>query len=464
MNWIYPLYICEFLLFFLAFFLSKKDIMAPSVIMCVMFILSTTVAILAADQVKIKYGLESFEILIAGISTFIIAEALFQRWFQRKVTPSVKMRLLNELQKQPFYAVHIQGWLIVVAILIDVPLILWYLREMMNLAGGFGGAVRSIVAQTVVTSWDDQLINPLLGQLMKVVKALGYIAGFVLIQRILAKEKKPLYTAGLLTLMGLGLVSAFISASRGEVLQFLSALLAEYNILWHQKNGWNRNLSWKLIRIGLICIVVGIPVFYYSVVWMGRTAMKDLRTITEATNIYVGYPIYLFDLYVKDPSVPVVFGEESLIGVNTFLSKFLGMDVFVRSNHLEYHYSNGHFMGNVYTFFRRPLHDFGFGGMLVFTILVALLFSWLYYGKIKWKPRTVGTDCWSLIYGHLFYWIVLSSIDQYSQSYVSINVFTILLIIAVGYHLLSGIVYTSTGFKYRKSRRQVRRRIRIGVR
>ena len=76
--------------------------------------------------------------------------------------------------------------------------------------------------------------------------------------------------------------------------------------------------------------------------------------------------------------------------------------------------------GNVYTFFRRPLHDFGFGGMLLFTVLVAWLFAWIYYGKIKWRD-TKATPYWIMLYGYLFYWIVMMSIDQYGHSYLSVT-------------------------------------------
>ncbi len=448
MNWIYPLYICELILFFTAFHLSKKDIMAPSVIMCVMFIISTTVAISAADQVEINFGAESFGILVAGISTFILTEALLQRWFQRGITRKVKTQRLFELQNRPFHATHIQRWLIVAAIVVEVPIVLWYLHDLHSAVGGFGGEVRAIVTQSLGN--DDPVVNPVLYQLMKIVKALGYISGFVLIQRILAKEKGFFYMVGLLTLMVLGMISSIVSASRGGILQFLTALLVEYNILWHQKNGWHYNLSYKLIRFGFLCIITIAPLFYYSVVWMGRTDPEDMREMTEVINIYVGYPIYLFDLYVKEPVAPVGFGEESLTGVNVFLNKFMGIESEVRNVNLEYHFENGFFLGNVYTFFRRPLHDFGFAGMLVFTALVALLFSWIYYGKIKWKTRTVGTDCWSIVYGYLFYWVVLSSIDQYSQTYISLNTLTILLTMIVMYRLMTGIVKTPDGLKYRK--------------
>ena len=463
MNWIYPLYICEFLLFFLAFFLSRKDIMAPSVIMCVMFILSTTIAILAGDQVQICYSAESFGILIAGIFTFVLAEFIFRYCFQRKNMHKIKGGFSYLQQYQSFTAVHIQSWLLVVAIVIDVLILLWYLHDLLLIAGSFGRAVRAITVQTTASSWKDMLLNPFLTQLIKIVKALGYISGFVLIQRVLAKEKDIFQTVGLMILLVLGLIPGIVSASRGEILQFLSALIVYYNILWHQKNGWERSLVSKLIRIGVICIAVGIPLFAYSVVWMGRTSLKDMRTITETVNRYLGYPIYLFDMYVKDPSVPVVFGEESLSGVHTFMNKFFGMNIAVRNVNLEDRYFNGYSLGNVYTFFRRPLHDFGFLGMLIFTALIALFFAWIYYGKIKWHPRTMSTDCWSLVYGRLFYWILTSSIAQNSQTYISLNVLIQLMIIAVGYRLLNGIRITDTGLKYTRRRIPAGKKKRMAI-
>lgn len=450
MNWIYPLYICEYLLFFVAYFLSKKDIMSPSVVMCIMFLLSTTIAILAADQVQIVFGMESFGILVAGISTFILAETIFQHWFQRNVTRKVEMQRIFETQNESFCVSNPHGLVIIIAIIIEIPILIWYLREMLRIAGGFGGAVRSIIVNTVVTSWNDAIVNPLLTPLLKITKALSYISGFILIQRLLAKEKGALYITGLLSLMSFEVIVAMVTGSRGEMLEFISALLIEYSILWHQKNGWHRNLSWKLIRIGIIVIAVGIPLFYYSALWMGRTKLGIMRPMTEIVNIYLGYPIYNFDLYVKQPSIPYrhSFGEESLIGVNTFLSKYLGINTYVRNVNLEYHYSNGYFLGNVYTFFRRPLHDFGFVGMLIFTVLVAFLFSWIYYGKIKWRRRTITTDCWSLTYGYIFYWIVSSSIDQYSHAYVSLNNIVVVLLMFIIYHLLNNVVVTPFQVKY----------------
>ncbi len=93
---------------------------------------------------------------------------------------------------------------------------------------------------------------------------------------------------------------------------------------------------------------------------------------------------------------------------------------------------------NVYTFFRRPLHDFGLVGMYLFTAFVAVLFAYIYYGKIKYRDY-VKAEKWTLLLGYLYYWIVCSSIVQYSVAYISYGtVSTLIVIFLIFYYLVNG--------------------------
>ena len=84
------------------------------------------------------------------------------------------------------------------------------------------------------------------------------------------------------------------------------------------------------------------------------------------------------------------------------------------------------------------MHDFGLLGMYIFVALIAILFSYIYYGKIKYRTRSLKTTRWTLVYGYLYYWIVLSPIDQYSSAYVSAGTIIILFVIIFLYSFLSG--------------------------
>lgn len=438
MEYVYLLFAVEILLFFFAFFASSQDIMAPSVVMCGMFLISTVAAILLGSNFHVKYGFDSFAILSVGIFTFVLSEIVFRWIFQIKITAVKKERIISELQTKPFTVVPVQKWMITALVIYDAILMIWYTRTMIAVYGGIGGVVRSVSVQTTYVDFSESVINPIRLALLKVVEISGYIAAFILCQEIVAKEKRW-STIQLLIIIAMSQWPSVVGAARGSILRFIVAILIEYYILWHQKNGWHRNLSWKYLRIGMVCLLAGIPLFYYSLKWMGRAVTS---TLSEHTLSYLGQSIWLFDNFVKQPTKPIIFGEESLTGIHRFIKRFLKIDQFIRNDNLETRFFAPGYAGNVYTFFRRPLHDFGFIGMIIFTILVSFLFSSIYYGKIKWKRRNIHTDCWSIIYGYLFYWIVVSSMLQYSSLYLTTGTIVTIIGFILGYRLMIGVKVT----------------------
>ena len=149
---------------------------------------------------------------------------------------------------------------------------------------------------------------------------------------------------------------------------------------------------------------------------MALLGRKTDKTIFTHVSAYLGSSIALFNLYVEEPIQRNLIGEESLYSVLKVLN-FLGLSRASTSYNLEFR-SLRIYDSNVYTFFRRPLHDFGLIGMYIFTAAIAFLFAWIYYKKIKYKNKR-SCIYWVLLYGYLFYWIVCSSIIQYSVNYIS---------------------------------------------
>ena len=84
------LLLLEILLFSFTFILAGMDILAPSVMMCCMFIISTTFALLNVNRWdSIHYGWETCGIIFVGIFIFIAVENFFKLVFtgQKKRTP-----------------------------------------------------------------------------------------------------------------------------------------------------------------------------------------------------------------------------------------------------------------------------------------------------------------------------------------------------------------------------------------
>lgn len=429
MSGLIVLFLLEIFMFIMAFALTGKDIMAPSVMMCVMFLISTLVAILNAEKWDICYSPDAVFLLASGIFCFIVSEAFFRYLFR---TRESGVRKENATLSMPSYVVR--PWKLNVIILFCVLVCFLQLRSVAqtsgaNLSNGISrvfAANRYLRTKSLATSGGTVDVG-ILSQLTKLMYASGYLSSYLLVYNMVFSKRKWREQCKHLIIMLLSIVPSLMSSGRSTVLRLLCAIMIEYYIVWHQKYGWHRNLSWRYIRIGIIALIAGIPAFYNSAKLLGRTPSAP---IFDYISAYLGASIQLFNMYVSEPVSRVILGEESLFSVIKVLH-FLGLSEASTSYNLEKRFFSNGGSSNVYTFFRRPLHDFGILGMYIFTALIAMVFAYIYFRKIK-QGRKRGCIGWVLIYGYLYYWIVVSSILQYSVAYISagtcITVFFLLLL------------------------------------
>lgn len=440
MNWFFILLLFEIFLFILAYIISGKDIMAPSVIFCVMFFISSIFCIPYIERWKIYYGIESFAIIVVGIFSFIFAEFL-TRIFCKRITGNMKADYNKPIQENNNWPVYDFNHIFFIAVIaFNAVILILYLLDILRVtkSSGMSGSdiTKSIALYRHIsvggtTSLNiDSSVNRLLIHLIKLVKSSGFVAQFILISNVMVKYKKnrSLYIIIIIQ----SVLPGLISGGRTEAIRLLSAILADYNILWHQRNGWYRNNSAKFIKIGLCTLSLGIPIFYFLGTLIGRGG----QNIFETSAVYLGSGIALFNVFCNTRSSikNLFFGEESLFGIYELLSNF-GFNFPSRNVALEFQ-SSGELVSNLYTFFRRPLNDFGIIGMCVFTGIIAAAFSWLYFYKIKDKKRNYKTDIFSLIYGFMFYWIISASSEQRSVNYFSADYIEIMVLIIIEYKLV----------------------------
>lgn len=433
MNFLYILLVGIVLLFFIAYIFSKKDILSPSVMMSNMFMVSTFFAVLNINSWNIDYSVEATLIVLSGITVFIFIEAISQFVFFNNAS-SEENDEINISNKFVLYP--IKNWKLIFLIILNVITVIWYffeIKSIVNISNIFAvfQEYRRIGISRVAGN-DIETVGSILTQFLKIVEASGYVSSYMLIANRVGNSKNKKTNILLIILVVVSLLPSIFIASRTQILKLLSAILISFYILWHQKNGWHKSLSWKIIRIGFGSLFIGIPAFYYSLTILGRSTS---RTIFDYASDYISSGIVLFSEYIKDPIARNIIGEESLYSIIKILN-FLGISVQSTSYNLEFR-PLGIGYSNVYTFFRRPLHDFGLIGMYVFVAIIALFFAWMYYGKIKGKPKNESTSYWTLIYGYFYYWIVSSSIIQYSTAYVSAGTIMILFVIVFIYRFLS---------------------------
>lgn len=431
MSFLYILVIALIALLFLAYILSGRDVLSPSVTMVLMFILGTLFTIPNIESWKIDYSIEAGLLTISGILVFICVEC-----FSRVLSVSQKNRLdVHQSVADGLTPIPIRTTKLLLLISLNALILLIYFLKIRAIVGG--GDIAAMFQKYRYLGIDKlagknvETVGGWINYFLKIVEASGFISGYILLRNLICKSRAT-SRIGLLLLLVMSILPNTFGAGRTQLLKLMSALIIYYYILWHQKNGWDKILTFKIVSIGVSSLLVGIPTFYYSLKLLGR---ETARGIFDYAADYLGSGIVLFSEYVKNPVSRDVWGEESLYSVVKILH-FLGLSEPATSYNMEFR-RLGMGYSNVYSFFRRPLHDFGVLGMYIFVGCIAIFFAYMYYRKIKENTNLNSTTYWTLVYGYFFYWIISSPIIQYSVAYVSVGTVTFLFILLLLFDFLT---------------------------
>lgn len=408
----------------MAFYVTGNDIMAPSVIMCIMFSISTGFTLLNVKKWNINFSIDACILLISGILVFILAETFFRNLFCNQLCGYKRI-----VEYHDVVGYYVATWKLILLLSFNIVVCILYLQEIINTVGKSATNLSSYfvayrrIGISSLSSNRTSGVQGILRPMLWVVTASGYVSIYIFINNWIAKCGKFYKQILLICILMLSAFSTIMSGGRTGILRLSSSFLITYYIIWHQQHGWAKCLSWKYIKLGIAGIAIGIPGFYYSLGMLGRTTNE---TLGDYASHYLGSSIELFNQYIANPVERISWGEESLFSLKKVLN-FLGLGNASVFYNLEFRQC-GTSPSNVYTFFRRPLHDFGIFGMYIFVSLIAFLFAWMYFKKIKYRKKA-NTVLWVLLYGYLYYWMVCSSIVQYSVNYISAGtVITVIII------------------------------------
>ncbi|MCR8967471.1 O-antigen polymerase [Streptococcus zalophi] len=414
------LFIIILLFAIVCYLLFERDILAPPVLMSNMFLLSITFALLNVQNWEIDYSLEAALILISGIMVFTLP----MLFIHKKVNPIKTLTVERPLR--------VDAWKIISAIIICSIIIFLYKREinyLASVAGYSGDNLQWFIRNA--TSYEGILnFSSKMRIMVRFVDVTAYIFAFTLINNRVIHRYKFKYDYLMLIPIFLFIYKTLLLGGRLDILKLLFACVVQTYILEKRNVGWNKIISAKYFTVGFAGISLGIPAFYYTLFLTGRSTS---RTLFQSISTYIGGSIQHFNQFIQDPPAKSpIFGNETLTPVLNFLNQ-LGIIDYQNTVHLEFR-RLGVTIGNVYTFFRRPIQDFGLLGMYVFVICVGVFFGYYYYANIRTAKTNFRSDVSTIVYSYIFYWIFLSSIEQYSISVISIfTLIGIILFYILGY-------------------------------
>lgn len=417
MTWLLVLLAIELTCFFMAFWANQKDIMAPSVVLTGVFIISTFVAILNVDKWQVNYSWEACLILSIGIILFCFTDAITRSFTKKK-----KIEYTTNLSNNIIEVSKIRTWLIII---VDIFIVYLVYQEVLRIAATNTWFDNAFYAYRMLTSHSEdadpeQLMDGKINQAMKIVIVSGFMYAFFYINNILTDKtrwKKDLYYLIPPILL---CVMTLITGVRTNILRlFVFCLICGY-ILFRSKQNWRKIILNKFIKISILSISAILITFSILQDFLGRNVGGSTDQYTVISN-YVGAPIIHFNQYIQNPPAPnQVYGQETFAGVWNVLYK-LGISSKTYSAHEEFRRLTYSDYGNVYTLFRRFIQDFGFEGMCIMTIFLSYFLSNIYNKKIRHKSLNSHTILIIIEYGYLYYIIAMASIDNFIHDYINIG-------------------------------------------
>ena len=398
---------------FIAYIVNNKDIVAPSVIIFVVFIISLCFNIINYTKWEVSYSLYFILVLILGFSATLLGDVLGSKVGKNVVLKSSRRRTFD-LDSSENLIIDIP-WgvnLFVIAFMILIAFL--YYKDAIRIANLYGNlqyqttlqAIRNAIYSAGSTVDLEAGTSTVLAHATLASKAIGYIYIYIyFFNRIFSGKKKLKGNWVNLLPSIIYLVESVLSTSRSQILYFFAGACMIYYLLWLCRYGRvSEEKKIKFIKYGITATVVFCIIFYL----LGfLTRKSEAHAFFDNISVYVGGSLVSFNNWLDNfKSCNAYVGIESFVGIRKIFYR-LGLVDYWSVRHLEFT-SFGAYSGNVYTAFRRYLSDFGYFGMFVFQMLSTAFFS-IMYNKIKKRKKPSGLI---VVYGYIVYAAAMEAIDE----------------------------------------------------
>ena len=426
-------------LLLLSFWLSHYNFFSPSFIICVMFTFGCILALYAKTSWDISDNIFSYDatwIILGGISIFIIFEQFARSIYCKKITNNIGNT----------GRIIVKKWKFIILILFELIAVATYSLSVFKYVrvNGFSGGfdiVKIAEFNHNLSFFDTKKGGiPLLVRVMhEAACAIMYVSIYVFLNNVVLCKDKVLMNLKYILPIVFWLPEVAVSSSRSSILRIFGSIILMFYIMLNRRSKWKskrRNIK-KIIRISITVLIVILFAFYLAAYTgvIGRSADKNLL---DYIIVYMGAPIIHFNQFITSPPPSAsYFGQETFSGLNSLLMK-LGIINASHSRQLEIRTIIGIYRGNVYTFFRRPLHDFGLIGMLIVVGIISFIFSRYYYKNIWNKASSVKNDLKMIIFSYFYYLIYLFSIMNNMCNDISATTIYFLVFLVFIYYFMTG--------------------------
>lgn len=397
--------------------LSNKDYLSAPVILSATFLLAALICEPYTYKWYFDMSLTTFLVVMLGIVSFI---SFYYITLRKKRGSSEAVEL-----SVPIYSVFSITWkgtILFTAFQIFVMfLCLQYINEIAATFNMTNSLSQKIIAYRLsVVANDGTLDIPPIPKLMAYSRKFAYIGSLFFVYRmavIRAVSKKWDKKSIIIVICTIAL--SLLEGSRGAVLlNIVFPFLIVFYVYRMRMHAWKIHLTVRKLVIFFVVALIGMVVFYSSLIIVGRGDDIGLESIGELISasfeqlaIYLGAELKLLDIYLTQeyyPGTSMFFGEHTFSGFYDWL--YLKLGIVTINNDFGFRTVNGIFLGNVYTMFRTYYTDAGFLGVILFSGIMGACFGYMYYKirYIRFPYNKKAIDVWLLMYAYIYYSVALA--------------------------------------------------------
>ena len=401
------MYILLVLMLISGFFIGKRDPFSPTVVFCTSFVFCCSWAVVFSKQWNLVLHTNTFNVITCGVFTYIIS-ALFARLFMEK-TKGKKVYL------QDIPSIEIQNWVILICILFEIFVILLSVFMLRKITG-FTNISNAINAYDQSVKFSDKPYNyPMYVNLLRrAVGALGYWFAYVFVSYYISNKKIKIEY---FFVFSLSFVSQLLSGGRNASINMVIGLCAYFAYFSQKKKKFYKyHIPIKTFFYIIIILSVALLFFQRLGVIMGRDV------VTVGINYIAGYcgaQIKNLDIFLQEP-IPAseIWGSQTFINIINWVGPKVGILRKQYRLYLPFRRVNNINLGNVATTFMSFYYDFGFIGVIILTMIMALFTQILYESIKRIKLKKIPSIS-VIVYGYVFSSIVFSFFSNkfYEQNF-----------------------------------------------
>lgn len=365
-------------IWYISFVTNGKEIMSPASVVCGMFTFSVLLCIYGFGKWnEIVLGVETIGIILLGCASFAFGCSLAYSSGRNKV-PFYK----SEFGKGKGFSVDVKIWKIVLLVLALLFIAYVRIESMKRIAAQNELTFDSIIA---LSKWYREKFSRLFGagtvlasvgesfiekQILRFATVISNVSVVTLLIGLSEKKKKLVY-ASIVLLMVFVIYNITNGGRAGVFFKVVTIVFGIYVLALRKTD--TKTLNRLFILLGIVMILLGLPMFYYSAALVGRGSS---RNIMEYLSFYIGCGIPSLEMRIQGGIANHLLGQNVFYGVHTLLYKvglLNRLDGFAN----EWVILNG-YRSNVYTAWYRFYADFGIIGVIIFPFLVGYFFTYVY--------------------------------------------------------------------------------------